>query len=197
MKKMTLIALAALAMGFQACKSSNSGSNADSTATTSASDSGQAVSASADTASTPSAGSDTVFAQKAAVGGMAEVALGKMASGKGVDAKIKDFGNMMVMDHSKANTELMGIAKANNIKLPVVVDLEHKTKSDSLSKLSGKDFDKAYAAAMVADHQKTLALMQDEAQNGSDEKLKAFAAKTAPVVKQHLDEITKIQATIK
>ena len=67
----------------------------------------------------------------------------------------------------------------------------------SLSKLNGKDFDKAYVAGMVADHKKTLALMQAEGQSGADPDLKAFAAKTAPVVQAHLDKITKIQATLK
>jgi len=50
---------------------------------------------------------------------------------------------------------------------------------------------------MVDGHKKTLALMQSEAANGKDAELKAFAAKTVPVVQHHLDEITKIQAGMK
>ncbi|UOE50952.1 DUF4142 domain-containing protein [Mucilaginibacter sp. SMC90] len=40
-------------------------------------------------------------------------------------------------------------------------------------------------------------MMQSEAANGKDAKLKALAAKTAPVVQHQLDEITKIQAGLK
>ncbi len=141
--------------------------------------------------------SDTAFAAKAAVGGMAEVALGKMAAIKGADNKVKDFGKMMVMDHGKANSELMGIAKSKNMMLPAGLDAEHQAKSDSLGKLSGKNFDIAYVNAMIEGHKKTLALMQSEAGNGKDAELKAFAAKTAPVVQMHLTEIMKIHDSMK
>ena len=194
MKKYTLITLLALsAAGFQACKSHNSSSTTDSTSTSTDTSKTTTV------AKTDSAGAnpDTAFSNKAAVGGMAEVALGKLALSKSSNAKIKDFANMMVTDHGKANDELKGIAQTKNITLPATLDAEHQAKSDSLSKLSGKDFDKAYVAAMVEGHQKTLSLMQDEASGGKDNELKAFAAKTAPVVKMHLDAITKIQSSMK
>ena len=90
---------------------------------------------------------DSKFATAAANGGMAEVALGKLAQEKGASQQVKDFGAMMVTDHSKANNELMAIAKAKNITLPATVDAEHQKKMDDLQKLSGKDFDKAYVDA--------------------------------------------------
>jgi len=186
--------IAAVTAGLlQACSGSKSSSSSDSTATKTDSSTVTAVKSDSSAAVLP----DTVFANKAAVGGMAEVALGKMAAAKGAGKDVKDFGNMMVMDHGKANAELMSIAKAKNITLPAGLDAEHQAKSDSLSKLSGKDFDKAYVAAMVEGHKKTLALMQSEAANGKDTELKGFAAKTAPVVQHHLDEITKIQQGLK
>jgi putative membrane protein len=189
MRKLTLFTLIALTAGtFQAGKSKAAGSTLT---TTSGSKSTTAAK------SDSQAGPDTAFANKAAVGGMAEVALGKLAAGKTSDARIKEFANMMVTDHGKANEELKSIAQTKNIALPATLDAEHQAKSDSLSKLSGKDFDKAYVAGMVEGHQKTLALMQGEASNGQDKELKAFAAKTAPVVKMHLDAITRIQARMK
>lgn len=139
------------------------------------------------------AATDTAFANKAAISGMAEVALGKMAAEKGVSADVKNFGNMMVKDHSMANEELMSIAKNKNIMLPTGLDAEHQAKSDSLSKLSGKAFDEGYIKVMKEGHQKTLAIMNQEATGGQDSELKAFAAKTAPVVKHHLDELQNIK----
>lgn len=194
MKKTILLSVPIIALGIlQGCSGSKNTSSADSSAVKKDSSSVTTV-ASADTAS---AISDTTFTNKAAVGGMAEVALGKMAAAKGASKEVKDFGNMMVMDHGKANDELKSIAQKKNIKLPAGLDAEHQAKSDSLSKLSGAAFDKAYVAAMVEGHKKTLALMQSEASGGKDADLKGFAAKTAPVVQHHLDEITKIQAGLK
>jgi putative membrane protein len=128
---------------------------------------------------------------------MAEVALGKLALQKSTNTQIKDFANMMVTDHGKANDELMAIAKSKNITLPATVDSTHQKKMDDLAKLSGKDFDKAYVDAMVDGHKKTLTLMQDEAKDGKDADLKAFAAKTAPTVQMHLTHINTIHDSMK
>ena len=140
---------------------------------------------------------DAKFATKAAGGGMAEVALGKLAQQKSTNSQIQSFGAMMVTDHGKANDELAAIAKTKNITLPDSVDADHKQKIADLSKMSEKDFDKAYVDAMIDGHKKTLKLMQDEATNGKDADLKAFAAKVAPTVQIHLDAINKIHDSMK
>lgn len=194
MKKINALLLTLAAAGLlQACSGNKTSSGSDSSAASN--DSSQSTAVPADSSAQVLA--DTAFAAKAAVGGMAEVALGKMAAAKGADSKVKDFGKMMVMDHGKANAELMNIAKGKNIALPASLDAEHQAKSDSLSKLSGKGFDKAYVDAMIEGHKKTLALMQSEASNGKDAELKAFAGKTAPVVQRHLEEIQKIHDGLK
>lgn len=140
---------------------------------------------------------DAKFATAAANGGMAEVAIAKLALTKTANAKIEDFAKMMVTDHGKANDELMGIAKAKNITLPATFDSDHQKKLDDLSKLKGKDFDKAYVDAMVDGHKKALTLMQNEAKDGKDADLKTFAEKTAAIVQMHLDAINKIHDSMK
>jgi putative membrane protein len=193
MKKINLLlVIAAVATFLQACSGNKAASTSDST-TVKTDSSVTAVK----TGSSATVLPDTVFAAKAAVGGMTEVALGKMAVAKSNDSKIKDFGKMMVTDHSKANAELMSIAKTKNLTLPAGLDAEHQAKSDSLSKLSGKDFDEAYVNTMIDGHKRTLALMQSEANNGKDTELRAFAAKTAPVVQMHLTAIMKVGDSMK
>ncbi|WP_231491383.1 DUF4142 domain-containing protein [Pedobacter sp. Leaf170] len=140
---------------------------------------------------------DSKFATTAAAGGMAEVEMGKMALEKSTNAQVKEFATMMVEDHGKANTELMSIAGMKNITLPTTVDEDHQKKMDDLSKKTGADFDKAYASAMVDGHKSTLDLMEDEAKDGKDADLKAFASKTAPIVKAHLDKIEMIKKSLK
>ncbi len=140
---------------------------------------------------------DAKFATDAANGGMAEVALGKLALTKTSNASIKKFAQMMVDDHGKANDELKGIAKKKNITLPDAVDTDHQKKMDDLDKKHGRDFDKAYVDAMIDGHKKTLDLMNKEAKDGKDADLKAFAAKVAPTVQMHLDAIKKIHDDMK
>ncbi|ETZ20842.1 DUF4142 domain-containing protein [Pedobacter sp. V48] len=152
---------------------------------------------STDTASRTLVDRDTSFANKAAVGGMAEVAFGKMAMEKATNSMVKDFAAMMVKDHGKANEELKAIAASKNIALPVGLDGEHARKQQELEAKSGKAFDKAYVTDMVEGHEKTLALMEDASQNCKDAELKAFAASTSSVVKHHLEMIRKIQSDLK
>lgn len=140
---------------------------------------------------------DAEFATSAASGGIAEVEFGKLAAGKVTDSELKAFANMMVSDHGKANEELKTIAQMKNITLPAMMDDDHQKKYNDLNGMTGKDFDKKYAEIMVDGHQKTLDLMEDEAKDGKDAELKAFAAKTAPIVKSHLDMIKKIRDRIK
>jgi putative membrane protein len=195
MKKASLIiTMAIAAASLQACKGHSGGSGSDSSSNTKTDSTSVAKT---DTSKSSSDTTDAVFAKKAAIGGMAEVALGKLALTKASSPKIKDFANMMITDHGKANNELMGIAKTENIMLPPGVDTKHQAKMDSLSNLSGMAFDKAYVAAMIEGHEKTLALMKTEASDGKDTSLKAFAAKTAPIVQMHLDAINKINAGMK
>ena len=57
-------------------------------------------------------------AQKAAAGGLAEVALGQLAQQNGSSPQVKAFGQRMVTDHGQANQELQQIAQTENLTLP-------------------------------------------------------------------------------
>jgi len=197
MKKISLFLAAGLfAAVLQACHSTTQQGNTDSTTSVhKVNDSSQLTTA--DTAKASSGSADIQFADNAAIAGMTEVGLGKMAINRTSNQKIREFAHMMVADHGKANTELIEIAVKKKITLPGTLDTEHQKMTDSVSKLSGTDFARAYVNAMVEGHKKALALMQNEATNGKDVDLKAFAAKTAPVVQRHLDAITKIQSEMK
>ncbi len=50
------------------------------------------------------------FAVLAADAGMAEVAMGQVARTNALSQRVKDFGSMMVKDHSEANDQLKKIA---------------------------------------------------------------------------------------
>ncbi len=123
---------------------------------------------------------DAKFATTAANGGLAEVALGKLALTKTTNQAIKDFANMMVTDHSKVNDQLAAIAKAKNITLPAEPDSAHLKKADELSKLSEADFDKQYVSAMIDGHKKTLDLMNNEAKKRSRQHIKSFRRRNSP-----------------
>src|SRR5438067_4040781 len=61
---------------------------------------------------------DSTFVMKAAAGGMMEVELGNTAQQMATNPRVKNFGQMMVTDHSKANDELKSFASSKGITLP-------------------------------------------------------------------------------
>ncbi len=132
------------------------------------------------------------FAVEAANGGMMEVKLGEYASKNAIDKRVKNFGSMMVKDHTKANNELKGIATSKNIAIPSTVGEDKTQDMNDLMKKTGKDFDKAYMEAMVKDHKDDIDLFQKTADNSKDSAMKAFAAKALPTLKKHLDSAEAI-----
>lgn len=128
---------------------------------------------------------DELFAKSAARGGMAEVKLGQLAEVKGDNTTVKDFGKRMVDDHSNANEKLKNVASKDGIDLPANVTAHDQALYDQLSKLSGSSFDKAYARAMVRDHERDIIEFEHEAKNGKDENVKQFASQTLPTLQEH------------
>lgn len=137
------------------------------------------------------------FLVKAADGGMAEVQLGELAQQKATNASVKDFGAMMVKDHTMANDQVKALAAQRNITLPATIGDDNKKKADDLAKKSGKDFDKAFMSTMVSDHEKTIDLFKSGAEKSNDPDVKTFANNTLPKLQHHLDSARAIQKAVK
>ena len=193
MKKLMYIGLiAGVACLVQAC-----GGNKDSKASADSANTAKADTAKKDSSASAVDKDDAKFAVAAANGGMAEVELGTLAQEKAVNAKVKDFGSMMVKDHSKANDEMKALAKSKGITLPDSIDSKEKKVKSYLSAKSGAEFDKAYVSNMIDDHKEDIKEFEDAAKNVKDPDLKAFAVKTLPTLKMHLDAIQKIHDSMK
>jgi putative membrane protein len=129
---------------------------------------------------------DRDFLMDAAIGGLMEVELGHVAAQKGTSDAVKQFGQRMVDDHSKANSELMTLASSKGITLPTTLDEKHKERVTKLSSMSGAEFDRAYSKLMLSDHRKDVSEFEKESTKGTDADLKTFATNTLPTLKEHL-----------
>lgn len=139
---------------------------------------------------------DSQFANKAAAGGMSEIKLGQLAVDKGRNSAVKEFGQRMVTDHAKTNEELKKIASRTNIALPDTMTASDQSLYDRLSQLSGSAFDRAYARAMVKDHEDDVAAFQRESMEGKNTAVKEFATQTVPTLKSHLQQAREMQKTV-
>ncbi|MDR6936501.1 DUF4142 domain-containing protein [Luteibacter sp. 3190] len=135
---------------------------------------------------------DAMFVTEASASGLAEVALGQLGASKGNSEATKSFGQQMVTDHTKANDELKTIAGQKNLPLATAPKPADTKAAAAIGEKSGDAFDQAFAKKMVADHKKAVALFSKESTSGKDPELKAFAAKTLPTLKEHLQMAEKL-----
>ena len=130
---------------------------------------------------------DRKFIMQAAKDGMREVHMGQMAMQQGQSDTVKKLGKTIMSDHTKANQELMKVATKNRI----APDTRHSM--DKMSKKDMANFDQAWLAMMVKDHQKDIAMYQKQMQQGSDPELKKYVQKTLPVLQKHLKLVQAAQ----
>jgi putative membrane protein len=140
---------------------------------------------------------DHKFVEEAAGGGLAEVRLGQLAVDRSSDSSVKEFAQQMVTDHSKANDELKSLVAGRDVKIPAELPKDQQKKWDDLNKLSLEKFDKAYVDAMVDDHKTDVKLFEKEAKSGDDATVKAFAGRTLPTLKHHLEMALSLQKNLK
>jgi putative membrane protein len=136
---------------------------------------------------------DQEFVKKAASGGLHEVEMGKLAKDRAANADVKKFGERMVTDHSKANDELKEIAKGMGIQLSDKMMEEHQKHVDHMKDLRGADFDQAYMKHMVEDHEKAVKMFEKASKECKDARLRQWAEKTLPTIKDHLAMARKIR----
>ncbi|MGQ4273576.1 DUF4142 domain-containing protein [Terrihabitans sp. B22-R8] len=133
-------------------------------------------------------GPDHVFVTKAANSNMFEIESSKIAVQKAQNAEVKSFAQQMVTDHTKAGQEMMAVAPD----APKELDATHKTMVEKLSDTDAAKFDAAYVDAQVKAHDEAVALFTKYSDEAKDAKLKDFAAKTLPTLKEHQEHIKKI-----
>ena len=139
----------------------------------------------------------TDFAKKAAVGGMAEVELGKVASEKASNPRVKEFGEKMVADHTKANAALKAAASKEGITLPTSIDAHEQHEMNEIKNLSGADFDKKYMAEMVEDHKKDVREFEEAAKKDPNSEVGRFAQQTLPTLREHLQMAEDVEKQVK
>ena len=127
---------------------------------------------------------DKDFMMQAGKDGMREVHMGQMGQKQGKSAEVKRIAGMIVSDHTKANNQLMALAR----KKGVTLDTKH-----DMDKIDDDDFDKEWLEMMVKDHEKDIAAFEKASKNATDPDVKNFASKTLPVLKKHLKAVKDAQ----
>ena len=136
---------------------------------------------------------DQKMVKDMAMANLAEIEAGRMAQTKSQNEQVKNFAQQMINDHTKALGEVQQLAQAKGVALPTELDRTHKRRADRLASLSGDAFDRAYMSQSgVADHKKTHGLLRQAQTRAKDPDVKALAARTMPIVDQHLNSAQQL-----
>ena len=140
---------------------------------------------------------DKSFMKQAADLSVREVELAKLAQQKSSSNAVKEFSQKVIDDHSRTDQSLQAAAAKVNIEVPTDQSKGVKKAKDKLAKLSGDDFDHAYAKTMLSNEKDSANIFNQEASQGTVPEAKAFATKTLPVVQAHQKMAQELEASTK
>lgn len=124
----------------------------------------------------------------AAGAGLYEVEVSKLAASKAVSAEVKDYALMLAKHHGESNEALRRLAARKSVPLVAEIPADKKARIEALQGLSGEGFDRAYVdRAGIQDHEADIRLFENMARDANDADLRAFAEKTLPALKEHLN----------
>jgi len=123
----------------------------------------------------------------------AEIKFGQAAQSTGSTQAVRDFGKMLVDDHTKANAQASEIAKALNVIVPTSIKPDDMATYNMVTGMKGAGFDKDFADAMVKGHQNAIDKFRKEADSGDPAQVTDFAKQTLPTLKKHLETAKSLQ----
>lgn len=187
MRNLAILTAALLATACNAPEGAGSDTAADDMAATQ--QDGSTMDATTDPAMPATPVSTGTYVAQAANSDMYEIQAGELATKNGQSQAVKDFGRMMVADHSKSSQDMKALVSKANLgtQPPARLDAEHQAMIDRLKAAKGEAFDREYMSQQMAAHRKALALHQRYAQSGENTELKGFAAQVIPVIQKHHD----------
>jgi len=190
-----LMAAASTALSLSACQKKDAAATADPGTSNAAVNQAQDVTAGAVGATAANVAPLTTesFVTNAAISDMYEIQAGQIAQKKGQSAGVRDFGKMMVTDHTALSNTMKPLVRAAGVTPPPGLDERRKGLIDNLNAAAPADFDRAYLSQQEAAHSEALTLMQGYADRGENAGLKDAAAKAAPKVQAHLDQVKALQ----
>ena len=127
---------------------------------------------------------DQAFLKEAIQGDLTEVMMDELAQKQGVSDGVKTFGEMLAKDHGEHLTKLQAMAKQMGMEVPAAPSAKQKADHDKMAKMSGAQFDRAFAMHMVDDHKQDIAKYQAQAKKSGP--LADLAKETVPVLQKHL-----------
>lgn len=127
---------------------------------------------------------------------MYEIAAGQMAMEKGNSSTTRDFGRMMVNDHTTSLRDMKAAVEKSDLRItiPTQLDAEHEAMIVRLERATDEEFDREYMRQQMAGHRKALEMHREYQEVSDDPNLMAFSQKILPVIQRHYDRLEQVGA---
>jgi putative membrane protein len=140
---------------------------------------------------------DREFLEQAAQNGHAEISASRLALEKTRNEQVRAFAQRMVDDHTRSSEELKALAASKNLQVPTEPSMLQKGKEMLISGLSDDNFDRRYVNQMgVEAHEDNIELFDRAAREAQDAEVKAFATKSLPQLRSHLEAARSLRTTL-
>ncbi len=131
------------------------------------------------------------FLQNAIRGDTSEIMLGRMAARRGDSPSVREFGQVLVKDHSKARDQASALARKMGMSVPDMPLRVAMRERNRLAPLTGELFDREFTRYMVKDHRQDVSEFRKQiAMNKGP--VSHLARMQLPVIEKHLDMATSL-----
>ena len=134
-----------------------------------------------------------------------EIKVGQLAQQKASSSDAKQFGAMLVQDHTKGDQDVTALASKMNVDLNAMAKMhdehhaEHQAKKEvkenkmeQLQTMTGKDFDRAFAQMMVNGHREAIEMVKDARSTVQNQEVKSMLERLLPTLQKHEDKANDI-----
>lgn len=140
---------------------------------------------------------DMVFLARAMQSDMLEISASQLALQQASDPQVRQFAQLMVQDHTQNSAELKQLAASKGMTTqPGLLPADMAT-LQKLQAAQGAGFDRMYVEMVaVRAHAEAVALFDQQAAQGADREVRAFAAQKLPTLQHHLQMGQSLRASV-
>jgi putative membrane protein len=139
---------------------------------------------------------DADFVFDAIASSYGEIKLAELANQRSRTEQVKRIAQKLLTEHTASLNELKTLAQAKAISVPVEEPDASKRKLEDIAEESGKDFDKEWVSEMLDLHEKSIDGFEKRLDDTEDAELRAFIAKTLPVLKEHREHLEACEKSL-
>lgn len=141
---------------------------------------------------------DPQFITAAVGNGRYEIQASRMAMYRAASPQVRSYAQMLVDHHTRTHKELRALARDRGLRLPGVLPRGKYARLGRLASATDGEFDRIYIGLVgIEDHQADIALFERASREASDPELRAWAGKTLPTLRSHLEAARSLSVAMR